>query len=590
MKKEYCLDIENDVYAIGDLNLFLDNKDSPGYPAGDPMRPERPYFTGVIRQELQVGGESRPYLLYIPERYPISGAGVFLYPGNGQSCEAFLESGGWKRIAEENGVALIVLEPRPGGWSRGDIQSEVQYSEAVFKSAISRVYFSMNEATYYIMGFGAGAYPATAYALLNSALFAALCVDGDYHLHPDLLAQLGRVRSDRDAAKSKLDVAVPAWLVNRDGDDGGPVLESLKRAACARDTGLRNDDAAVYQQDPRRFHTTPDGLPMAEVWFSGKSSLPACAPEELNARMTAFALRFKRWLGIGNGDLRPARTWRDMGLKRFEAVVDGRLREWYVYEPSAHRADAAEKRPLVLAIHGYSCTGPLYAENSHWHEVAERRDFFVVYVSAFPSNKISGGRTVPLPTWNALCLPAGTDDMRYIRHVLDEVKAAYPVDGERVYVSGHSNGSLLTQQIMEEMPLEFAAFAPQGAQYHMDLGGDPSIRERRIPRDGHIRPVWLMMGEEDIGDAASLEPGTANDLFIGMMCDVNMLDRSRGYCTENGKYRTHTYPDGDRVPLLRFTCVRDLPHAYTPEMAYIFWDQFFSHFRRKADGSIAYRE
>ena len=112
----------------------------------------------------------------------------------------------------------------------------------------------------------------------------------------------------------------------------------------------------------------------------------------------------------------------------------------------------------------------------------------------------------------------------YKRQVLSSVKNSYPVDSERVYVSGHSNGSLLTQRLMEERPLAFAAFGPQGAPYHMGLDG--TAVDRTIHKDGIIRPVWLMMGAEDIGDQDKLDCGSINDRFLDMMCELNDLDRT----------------------------------------------------------------
>ncbi len=152
MKKPYCLDLDGGVYSLGDLNMMVYNKDTVDYPPADPQDPAKPFFTGAIRQEVTVGGETRPFLVYIPSRFPISGAGLFLYPEDGVSCGECLRSDCWQDLAEEFQVALVILESRKGGWSREDIQSEVSYSEAVFKKAISRVYFSLNEATYYIMG------------------------------------------------------------------------------------------------------------------------------------------------------------------------------------------------------------------------------------------------------------------------------------------------------------------------------------------------------------------------------------------------------------------------------------------------------
>lgn len=324
MKHAYCLDIENGVYKLGDLNLMFENKESVSYPSTDPNDPAKPFFTGVLRQEVQVGEETRPFLIYIPKRFPISGAGLFLYPDNGVSCEQCLKDG-WETRSEETDTALIILEARGGGWSKEDIQSEISYSEAVFKRSIARVYFSLNEATYYIMGLGAGAYVATAHGLLSSSLFSCILADGDYHLDQRLLDQLGAIQSDRDSTCSKLDVTMPAWLVDRSSEEGSTVLECLKRANAVEDRGLTDSYAAVFQQDTRRYQNNPDGLPVSEVRFTGAGKATELATADLHRQMLFFALRFKRWLGIGNGSFRSARTSEEMHLKRFTAEIDGRI-------------------------------------------------------------------------------------------------------------------------------------------------------------------------------------------------------------------------------------------------------------------------
>ena len=590
MKHEFCLDISNDTYNLGDLNLFLLNKDAIKYPPMDLEHPEKPFFSGEISQSVEINGEVRNNIVYIPKQFPISGAGLFIFPDNNVGCEEFLTSSNWIEIAEEKKLSLIIMEARSGGWDKKDIQSEVEYAEKVFKLALSRVYYSLNESTYYAIGFSAGAYIATAYSLLNSTLFSGFAVDGDYKLDSRLMKQLGTIHSDRDNAKSKLDVVLPAWLINRESDAKDEIFECLMKSCDAEDRGLVNQYALVYQQDLKKYQNSADGLPMAEIWFSGKSKIAGVSKEEIHRKMVAFLMRFKRWLGIGNGDFRPARNYTDMDLKRFQAKIDGLQREWYVYEPTVYKADPKKKLPIVLAIHGYSATAKLFAENSEWHIMAEKRGFLVVYISAYPSNLNSRGCTVPLPTWNAVAMHAETDDVHYVTAVMNEIKSKYPVDNERIYVSGHSNGSLFTQTLMACMPKEFAAFGPVGAQYHIKLGGKPINSDKDISKDGIVRPVWLLMGHGDIGDADNMKPGSANDKFIEMMCNVNGLSRENAKYIENGNYHTYTFLDDNHVPLLKFTGVQNLPHAYTPEMTHILWDEFFCHFRRKADGSIEYIE
>ena len=55
---------------------------------------------------------------------------------------------------------------------------------------------------------------------------------------------------------------------------------------------------------------------------------------------------------------------RDLGMEYRYEPVDGWMREWYVYIPQRVRQHPEKKVPLVFAVHGYSCTGEIYAGNS----------------------------------------------------------------------------------------------------------------------------------------------------------------------------------------------------------------------------------
>lgn len=65
MKREYCLDIDGNVYTLGDLNMFLNNKEPISYPAVDSQNPTKPFFTGSIRQEVR----DRWHSAFVPSVY-----------------------------------------------------------------------------------------------------------------------------------------------------------------------------------------------------------------------------------------------------------------------------------------------------------------------------------------------------------------------------------------------------------------------------------------------------------------------------------------------------------------------------------------
>lgn len=70
-----------------------------------------------------------------------------------------------------------------------------------------------------------------------------------------------------------------------------------------------------------------------------------------------------------------------------------------------------------------------------------------------------------------------------------------------------------------------------------------------------------MMDSEDIGDQDKLDCGSINDRFLDMMCEANGLDRAAGIDRENGRYRTRTFVNADRVPLVKFTGIADTPSS-----------------------------
>lgn len=581
--KKYCLDIDPDRYLLGELLGFLGGA-AVEQPPVDPGQPYEPAHVGLFPKTLAVDGVQRRILTYIPPHFPTSGAGLFVFLDDGVDSGAFFADGGWEERCTRMGTALILMEAADGGWSRENIQHEINFAQAAFKTAIARDLYSLNESTYYAVGLGAGAYPAAAFSLLFSSVFSGLVADGDCALHPDLLEQLGSLPSDGDRAIPKSRVKLPAWIIDRTGGAAG-LLDYLKRANDVVDESLHNGLAAVYRQDARHPQAWINGLPLAEVWYTADKTA-VCYDE-----MVAFLLRVKRWMsgGDNNGDFRAARTAEDMGLKYFEKDWDGRKRHWYVYAPSAYKKNPHKKYPAVLAIHGYSCTGKLYAENAEWHTVGEKRDFFVIYPTAYPG--CVGGACTPLPLWNCdqFSGETGIDDVGFLLSVIEDVKKTFPIDESRVYCAGHSNGSAMTQLLMERAPDVFAAFGPVGYTFGepVEANGEPR-RPIAPPADGKLRPVWLIKGEHDVGDAARLDPESSNTSFLRTMCAANGCDFEAERTYENGAYIHHLYRNAQGVPLVRFSEIRDLPHAYSPEMAQMTWDEFFCRFRRSADGGTEY--
>lgn len=107
-------------------------------------------------------------------------------------------------------------------------------------------------------------------------------------------------------------------------------------------------------------------------------------------------------------------------------------------------ANASGEMPLVLALHGGGGNSATMVSVSHWVETADAEGFIV----AFPEGV---GRMANRATWNAggccaYAMTSGSQDIAFIRDLIDHLSAQYPVDPDRVYMVGLSNGGMLTNR------------------------------------------------------------------------------------------------------------------------------------------------
>jgi polyhydroxybutyrate depolymerase len=176
-------------------------------------------------------------------------------------------------------------------------------------------------------------------------------------------------------------------------------------------------------------------------------------------------------------------------------VVDGRTRTYLLHAPSGH--NASKKMPLVLVLHGATQSPESAERMSGMSKLADRDDFLVAYPSGT-------GRLSRVPTWNAgnccgYALENKVDDVAFISALIDKLEREYPVDPKRVYVTGISNGAMMSYRLACELSDRIAAIAPvEGAQ---NLDCRPSNRvsvivfhgtaDRLVPYDGGSTPFQL---------------------------------------------------------------------------------------------------
>ncbi|MCH1982676.1 hypothetical protein MCG98_08885 [Ruminococcus sp. OA3] len=546
----------------------------------DPADPYRSSHIGIFQRCIETGDNKETYAVYIPEDFPPFGDGIFVFAPGKISAEDYIQHSGIRKMADEHCMVLLILQSPDTLWKERSVENILAYARSAFLDMSLRDLYTWNEASYYVLGMEDGAYAANVFTMMYSSILAASVLRGDSSVSEEFLDIVKTLPSDGNRDIRKSDNPIPVWLI---GEDERSVR--YYRSACRTEEGYSvGNFARKYMPKPDPVLSLVDEQAVAEVWVSTPEETAGWESECFFDEAARFLLRFKRWAGTGKRKLRRTITADDIGLVKKEIIADGKKRYWYVYEPSAYRRDKTQKLPMVIGLHGLCGTGEFWAQNTEWHRVAEARDFIMVYPTAYMH--IYGACMCATPAWSGsgMTLSDGHDDLPFFKAMIEKMCEEYVIDSERIYVAGHSNGSAMTQRLIEKMPAYFAAFGPNGY-----AEGDIA-KECRLNSYEHsvVCPTWLFKGDRDIGSKADLTEGSANACVLGRLCEQNGADYRSPKIYQNGIYKNYVWYDKQRVPVVRFSALKGFPHAYTPENAWMTWDEYFCKFKRKRDGSVEY--
>jgi len=328
----------------------------------------------------------------------------------------------------------------------------------------------------------------------------------------------------------------------------------------------------------------------------------------------------RRWQNDTYGTYQPRTAFTERGFVAHVkdsslGVNNGFPHTWYEYIPPQLRG-TQEKVPLVFYFHGVNCV-PLYgAEQSNWHDVADKENFIVVY----PAPAV-------MKAWNIYNDPSLPCDFDFVLALIEHMKEVHPIDETRIYATGFSMGSMMTQAITAVYPEVFAAGAPCNAfnfAYFKTpaqlLGGvvkgvdvsklrDYSTQKvmadaKRAEKDFRM-PLFHNAGYNDATIALWPVDETTDDARmktidywkqINNIPTDNVLDPSTltGLAADESFYedaeeriyhqRWHSDDEGHPV-LYELMTVKRMPHAILPVQIEYAWN-FIKKFRRMPDGSL----
>lgn len=144
------------------------------------------------------------------------------------------------------------------------------------------------------------------------------------------------------------------------------------------------------------------------------------------------------------------------GKKAGQIIVGGLRRTYFLHMPSS---DFNRPLPLVFVLHGGGGNGGKMIKLTcgGFDRLADKKGFIVVYPDGFEKNW-NDGRSMSEADYETF--KNNTDDVGFISALIDELINKYKADPKRVFVTGISNGAMMSYRLGCELSGKIAAIAP----------------------------------------------------------------------------------------------------------------------------------
>ena len=201
----------------------------------------------------------------------------------------------------------------------------------------------------------------------------------------------------------------------------------------------------------------------------------------------------------------------------FSYHVSGSGMKYRLYSPP-HRFAGRGGRPLVIWLHGGG-EGASLPDNYYDNETTLRANRGALGFATAAAQHIFAGAYVVAPQSTSFWLEDGDRFAPLIREIIRDLVRRHPIDRERIYVAGCSNGGYMSVKMTTVYPGLFAASVPVCGIVASQAPGGPTMIT-----DAELRnittPTWLLASRDD--DTVAPEPNTvhAHDLIPGSLMSL----------------------------------------------------------------------
>jgi predicted peptidase len=203
----------------------------------------------------------------------------------------------------------------------------------------------------------------------------------------------------------------------------------------------------------------------------------------------------------------------------FSYHISGSGMKYRLYSPTQggghSRSTGRGKRPLVVWLHGGG-EGASLPDNYYDNETTLRANRGALGFATPQAQRIFSGAYVVAPQSTSRWLDDGPRFAPLIREIIRDLVRRYPIDRERLYVAGASNGGYMSLKMTTVYRHLFAASVPICAVVApLQAGDPPMITDAELKQIN--TPTWLVTSLDDT--TVPPEPNTihAHDLIPGSL-------------------------------------------------------------------------
>lgn len=534
----------------------------------DSQNPLKVQFVGLFETDGEIGGQTRRLYQYLPASLGYRQPLAMVAMPSGSDPAAFIKESHWQDIADKYGMTVVLAEAGEGGWQA----DESEYMAFVSKYMDNRAYYICQDAAFYLIGYGDASEAVMDEVVAHADLYAGAAVFALDDYDASILDTVAQTESAK-AGVMQSEVALPVWIGAQERTESvAALIDYWKNADEATEGPLSDAYATEIYQYPAYMANTSE-LVYAHVSrvYVTIGEFDPMDGEFIEHVYADFLRRVRRQ---DSGDINALRwfvTNAELGMDYHTLEVNGVTREFYVYVPTAFRGETDAALPLVVAFHGGGGSGEEFGTRTAWYKVAEEKGFICV----FPTGSrryvsIQANNFTPRSGWSAADLP-------FFKAMYDFLLENYPVDATRVYTTGQSQGSMMSQEVVGAYP-ELLAAATACSTFTDFAAAEVTNPDVKLPM------MWSIGMKDKYGPYSEER-------------DAEIMGLMEYWIARNGAERKFTYTDGnnliyeyltgDGIPMMRFQWVQEKVHANIPTECYDFY-AFMAQWSRGADGALYY--